>query len=216
MFASAQRAEGKSTTVANLAVALARAGRRVILVDLDLRAPSIAGFFRLEDSRSGLSSVVIGKAELDDALAVIPLAHTKSEERASRNGSAQGVLQVLPVGPLPPNPAEFAGSHALAALLSELEQRADLVLIDAAPMLHLSDAMTLTGRVDALVVVARLSSIRRTILSELRRVLDAAPITKLGVVATGASAGQSYGEAYGYGYGEVPRQEPLYRRQSVP
>ena len=106
---------------------------------------------------------------------------------------------MLPVGPLPPNPAEFVGSHALAAILAELEKRADLVLIDAPPLLDLSDAMTLTSRVDGLVVVTRLPAIKRALLQELHRVLAAAPITKLGFVATGTTAeGETYG-TYGYG-----------------
>jgi len=202
MFTSALRDEGKSTTVANLAVALARAGRRVILVDLDLRAPSLAGFFYLDDRR-GLTHVALGKLELDDALAPVPLVELDgSEHRASRNGSAQGVLEVLPVGTQPPNPAEFAGSHALAALLAELETRADIVLIDAAPILHLSDPMMLSSRVDALIVVSRLTQIRRPVLEELHRVLETAPVTKLGVVVTGASERESYGYGYGYGYGD--------------
>lgn len=212
MFTSAQHSEGKSTTVANLALALARAGRKVILVDLDLRAPSVGGFFYTDGSR-GLTSVALGKLSLDDALTPIPLLQYEGEERASRNGSAAGLLQVLPVGPLPPNPAEFTGSHALVELLAELEQRADLVLIDATPMLQLSDAMTLTTRVDALVVVARLSQIRRTVLTELHRVLDTAPIAKLGVVVTGADATESYGD--GYGYGHAGRAAPAERSEWV-
>ena len=123
------------------------------------------------------------------------------------------MLEVLPVGPVPPNPAEFSGALAVAELLAKLEQRADLVLIDAAPMLHLSDAMTLTSRVDALVIVARLSSVRRPMLNELRRVLDTAPVTKLGVVVTGASEGESYGYGYGYGYGAS--REATSRRETV-
>ena len=201
MFTGAERDEGKSTTVANLAVALARAGRRIILVDLDLRKPSVGGFFDL-DGRGGLTNVALGKLDLDEALAPVTFVEKPLDSRSSpQNGTAQGVLQVLPVGPLPPNPAEFIGSHGLAALLAELEARADLVLVDAAPLLHLSDAMTLTARVDALVIVARLSSIRRPVLNELRRVLESAPIAKLGVVVTGAQQGEPYHGGYGYGYG---------------
>lgn len=203
MFTSAERSEGKSTTVSNLAVALARAGRRVILVDLDLRKPSIAGFFDL-DGKGGVTNVALGTLDLEDALAPVAFVEEPSGgESGSRNGTAHGLLQVLPVGPLPPNPAEFIGSQTLAALIGKLETRADLVLIDAAPMLQLSDAMTLTSRVDALVVVSRLPAARRSVLNELRRVLDSAPVAKLGVVVTGAQHGESYTGGYGYGYGHA-------------
>lgn len=199
MFTSATRGEGKSTTVANLAVALARGGRRVILVDLDVRKPSLAGLFALGGPQ-GLTTVVLGRASLDDVLVPIPLRDPGAADDRPTNGSTRGVVEVLPVGPLPPNPAEFVGSHALAALFAELEQRADLVLVDAPPILDLSDAMTLSARVDGLVVVTRLPVVKRSTLLELHRVLATAPTTKLGFVLTGTTAGDTYG-AYEYGYG---------------
>jgi Mrp family chromosome partitioning ATPase len=110
------------------------------------------------------------------------------------------VLEVLSAGPLPPNPAEFVGSRALSTILAELEERAELVLIDAPPILGLSDTMTLSARVDGLVVVTRLPFVKRSALLELRRVLNASPTPKLGFVLTGTTAGETYG-AYGYGYG---------------
>ena len=99
--------------------------------------------------------------------------------------------------------------------LAKLETRADLVLIDAAPMLQLSDAMALTSRIDALVVVARLSSARRSVLNELRRVLDSAPIAKLGVVVTGAQHGEPYSGGYGYGDAESAQRAAATRREYV-
>ena len=215
MFTSAERAEGKSTTVSNLAVALARAGRRVILVDLDLRKPSIGGFFDL-DGKGGVTNVALGTLDLDEALVPVPFIEKLSDgDSGSRNGTAHGLLQVLPVGTLPPNPAEFIGSTTLAELLAKLETRADLVLIDAAPMLQLSDAMTLTSRVDALVVVARLSAARRSVLNELGRVLDSAPVAKLGVVVTGAQRGEPYTGGYGYGDIEGAQRGSTARREYV-
>jgi polysaccharide biosynthesis transport protein len=201
MFTSATGDEGKSTTVANLAIALARAGRRVALVDIDLRRPALAGLFSLDD-HVGLTTVALGRAPLEDVLAPVSLSFIDPKADVDRLAitTTQGVLEVLPVGPPPPNPAEFVGSNALAAILSELEQRADLVLLDAPPILDLSDAMTLSSRVDGLVVVTKLSAIRRPTLQELHRVLAGAPITKLGFVLTGASATATYG-AGGYGYG---------------
>ena len=199
MFTSAMRGEGKSTTVANLAVALARGGRRVVLVDLDVRKPSLEDLFGL-GKRPGLTTVVLGNASLDSVLAPIPLLDPRAAVERVTNGATSGMVEVLPVGPLPPNPAEFVGSHALAALLAELEQRADIVLIDAPPILDLSDAITLSARVDGLVVVTRLPLVKRSTLVELHRVLATAPTTKLGFVLTGTTKGDAY-EAYAYGYG---------------
>jgi polysaccharide biosynthesis transport protein len=208
MFTSATHDEGKSTTVANLAIALARTGRRVALVDIDLRNPALAGLFSLDD-HAGLTTVALGRARLDDVLAQVSLSYVNPKEKIERSAinTTQGVLEVLPVGPPPPNPAEFVGSDALAAILAELEQRADLVLLDTPPILDVSDAMTLSSRVDGLVVVTKLSAVRRPTLQELHRVLAGAPIAKLGFVITGASTGAAYG-AYGYGYRDSSEKSP--------
>jgi polysaccharide biosynthesis transport protein len=201
MITSSSRGEGKSTTIANLAAAFARSGRRVTLIDLDLRRPSLASLFGLDDD-VGLTELALGRATLDDVLYRIPVLEPDSEmARVSTNGSGPGSLDVLPAGPLPPNPAEFAGSHALSEILHELSERVDLVLIDAPPILQVSDAMTLSAKVDAIMVVARLPDVRRGALDELRRVLDAAPVVKLGFVVTGMTSDETYGYGYGYGYG---------------
>jgi non-specific protein-tyrosine kinase len=201
MFTSALRGEGKSTTVANLGVAAARGGRRVILVDLDVRKPSLGRLFELGE-RPGLTAAVLGRVSLEDALIPIPLRDLGLTDEARTADETSGALEVLPVGPLPPNPAEFVGSHRLSVLLAELAERADLVLVDAPPILNLSDAMTLAARVDGLVVITRLSFIKRSALAELRRVLLAAPTVKLGFVLTGTTVGDGYGE-YGYGSGSA-------------
>ena len=105
MVTSAVEAEGKSTTIANLAVALARAGRRVILVDLDLRRPFLDRFFNLED-RPGLTHVALGRVTLDEALTAIPIIDVHPGNHGSAgngHGTANGLLEVLPCGPVPPN-----------------------------------------------------------------------------------------------------------------
>ena len=205
MFTSATREEGKSTTVANLAVALARAGRRVILADLDVRKPSLARLFELGE-RPGLTNVVLGRVPLDEALVSIPFHDFRAASDSPWDDGVVDALQVLPVGPLPPNPAEFVGSDGIAALLARLEERADLVLVDAPPILDLSDTVTLSGRVDGLVIVTRVPFVKRSALAELHRVVSAAPTMKLGFVLTGATAGGNYG-AYGYGQGQ-PAEVP--------
>jgi capsular exopolysaccharide synthesis family protein len=207
MITSASRGEGKSTTIANLAVAFARAGRRVALVDLDLRRPSIASFFGLDDG-PGLTHVALERATLENALVRLPLVEAEPGlPRVSANGSGPGFLEVLPAGPLPPNPADFASSHVLTEILARLTEGRDLVLIDAPPILQVSDTMTLSAKVDAIVVVARLPDVRRGALDEVRRVLDAAPVVKLGFIVTGTSGEDGYGYGYGYGYATERRKE---------
>lgn len=206
MVTSAGEQEGKSTSVANLAVALARAGRSVLLVDLDLRRPVIAHFFGLTH-RAGLTDVALGEAKLEDAIYRIPLTGpTRSASKAHPGvEQATGLLEVLPAGPAPPDPGEFVGTAALAELLQKLRDRAEIVLIDAPPVLHVNDAMALSAKVDALIVVVRLKLVRRAMLEELARTLENTPTRKLGVILTGAES------MPGYGYGRA--YEPVHQRR---
>lgn len=207
MITSASRGEGKSTTISNLAIAFARAGRKVALVDLDLRRPTIDRLFKL-DRDLGVTHVALGRASLENALIRIQVLDSdRGLADASSNGAGPGYLDVLPSGSLPPNAAEFAGSHALSDVLAQLSERADLVLVDAPPILQVSDTMMLSAKMDGLLVVTRLPEIRRPVVEELRRVLETAPVVKLGFVVTGTGAGETYGYGYGYQYGyETPRR----------
>ena len=201
MVTSANPAEGKSTSVANLAVTFARSGKRVILVDLDLRRPVAHRFFGLNVS-PGITEVTLGRAWLDDALVHVPLSDVNEQDLDPEDGQLGGSLEVLPAGPLPPNASEFVRSQALSDVLARLEERADVVLVDAPAMLAVSDAINLTPKVDALIVLTRVPSVRRQALEELRRILDNAPVVKLGFVLTGAEAEDGgFMASYGYGYG---------------
>lgn len=184
MVTSSVEGEGKSTTAANLAVAYARSGRSVILVDLDLRRPTINELFELPP-RPGLTDVAVGYARLDQALRPVPL------ER-----STEGGLLVLGAGTEPPDPSEFVSSPRVSALLEQLRQRNSLVLIDAPPLLQVGDAMALVPNVDAMLMVARLKVVSRPMIREVNRILEAAPAPTLGFVATGADPGQTYGYTY--------------------
>jgi Mrp family chromosome partitioning ATPase/capsular polysaccharide biosynthesis protein len=200
MITSAVEGEGKSTTAANLAIAFARAGRRVLLLDLDLRRPFLDRFFGLEEE-PGLTDAALGHVELNRAVARVALgAGGKGAltEDGNGTGSIQGVLEVVPSGPVPPDPGEFVASRAFSVQLDSLRQRADIVLIDSPPLLHVGDALALSAFVDALIVVTRLDIIRRPMLGELRRALDATRAVKLGFVLTGANLEEGYAQAYGY------------------
>jgi Mrp family chromosome partitioning ATPase/capsular polysaccharide biosynthesis protein len=215
MFASALAKEGKSTTLANLAVAAALAGKNVAVVDLDLRRPALSRFFRLDDTEPGLTAVVLGHAALDDALLRVPL-ESLSRNTPDRfatpgtNGNSAGGTQrsgmpttgslvVLPSGILPPDPGDFVGLEGVGHLISALRERVDLVLLDVPPLLAVGDGLTISGLADSLVVVIRSENARRKITGELAGVLARMRAEGLGYVLCGAGADDSSGY-YGYGY----------------
>jgi Mrp family chromosome partitioning ATPase/capsular polysaccharide biosynthesis protein len=207
MVTSANRAEGKSTVLGNLAVALARRGKRVVLADLDLRRPSVAGLFGI-DRRPGVTDVARGHVALEEALTPFPLNGLDTFElEAPINGDANGsggarhagTLEVLPAGTIPQDAGEFVSSEEVLRLTRELAARADILLLDAAPILKVGDALALSAHVDALLAVTRPSKVRPVVLEEFRRVLAGAPVVKLGVVVTGVPS--EVGNDYGYAPG---------------
>ena len=178
--------EGKTTVAVNLAIALALDQKDVILVDGDMRRSQVAQ--RLgADPRVGLEAVLMGERSLDDGLLEIDI-------EADR-----GRLRILPVVSHPPNAAVLLGSQRMRSLLSELSERADLVIIDTPPLLSVSDAIPLLDQVSGAVLIARMDYSRRDALRRARQLIETARGTLLGVVATGTRAGGLYG-GYGYGY----------------
>jgi succinoglycan biosynthesis transport protein ExoP len=229
LVTSAVEREGKSTTVANLALALARAGQHVALVDLDLRRPSLHQFFGA-GTAPGLTQVALGKATLQEALVPIALVELEYKRKlwGSSNGdsngygelTATGTLHLLTAGPLPPNAGEFVGSKKLASILDHLAASAisqaasldcdfDTVLIDSPPLLKVGDALTLSKHADALLLATRLNLLRRPMINELHRLLASAPVEKLGFIVTAAQEEENYGYAGAYygGYMETRQRE---------
>ncbi len=215
MVTSAVEQEGKSTTVANLAVALARAGESVCLVDLDLRRPYLDQFFDLRD-RPGLTQVVLGQVELQAALTpiVVPGSGKAAEPKRNANGNGNGangvtggVLYVLTAGAIPPNAGELVVTEMVASLIAELREQFTTVLIDAPPVLQVGDAMALSSKVDGVFVVTRMNVVRRPMVREFRRALDASPALKLGFAVTGAENEESYGYGGYYERSYAPPKE---------
>jgi polysaccharide biosynthesis transport protein len=192
MVTSAVEGEGKTITVANLAVALARAGRRVVLVDFDLRGPALHGLFNL-DQQPGLIDVELGDAELEDALRPVPLTGGAENGLPIRR---EGKLEVLPAGHTLQDPDWAA--LAVARILEGVQDRADLVLIDAAPLLPVGDAIALSAYVDAMILVVRLNALRSSALEDLHRILSSSPAAKLGFVLTGVARGEAYKQSHRY------------------
>ena len=138
LLTSAGPSEGKSSTTANLAIVFAQQGKRVLLIDADMRKPTLHYTFRL-DNRKGLSSVLVGEATLEEAV-------TPSEVPG---------LELLSCGPLPPNPSELLGSKSMEALHVEATSQYDLVIFDTPPVLAVTDAQILANMCDGAIMVVR-------------------------------------------------------------
>jgi len=188
MVTSAVEGEGKSTTVANLAVAYAMAGRKVLLVDLDFGRASVHRFFGLQP-QPGLTDVVLGSASLERVVSYVDLNVVARMERAmggSQEDRRAGSLGVVPLGTLPAHAGDVAVTMEIEQVLGQLDNVAELILIDSPPLLRVGDALALTSLVDALLLVTNLRAVRPPILDELRRMLADSPVPKLGFVLTGA------------------------------
>ena len=210
MFTSASDDEGTSTTVANLAVALTRAGQHVVVVDANMRRPALGSFFGLDD-RMGVSDILSGHSQLGDALPIVDVSREHPVEVGSNGTSTTsggGLLEVLPAGPIPGDAAELLDSRAMSELLRELRSRADVVLVDAPPMLPVTDAMVLGTKVDAVVAVARARLASRPHRVALGRALDACAAPRLGFVFVGGAVDESQ-EYGGYLGGTAPADAML-------
>lgn len=184
---SAVPGEGKSTTACNLAIALAQTGVRVALVEGDLRRPRVAEYLSLERS-VGLTTVLVGRVPLEAGL-----------QQASTPG-----LDVLTSGALPPNPSEILQTSAMSAVVADLREAYDVVLIDAPPLLPVTDASLLASISDgALLVVKHGDTGREAVVSAAAR-LNAVGARLLGTVLTMAPVKELARTGYGYGYGYGP------------
>jgi receptor protein-tyrosine kinase len=186
MVTSAVRGEGKSSVAIGLAQAIALSGRPVILVELDLRHPSLARTFGMAD-QGGVTNALLGSEPND--LVQRPLRELPD-------------LEVLAAGVLPPNPAELLEARALDVMLNSLLQDGKKTLvIDAAPLLPVADAQILLNKpaVEASVVVARQGVTTRDHARRARLILDGHAAAPIGLVVTGHTAR----DVYGYGYGEI-------------
>jgi non-specific protein-tyrosine kinase len=184
--------EGKSTTLANLAVALAQAGERVVMVDCDLRRPRIHHFFGLSND-VGFTSVLVGDAPLSSALQSV---------------EGQDRLRLLASGPVPPNPSELLSGRRAAEIFSALQAESDIVLVDCPPVLPVTDATVLAGRVNATLLVATSGTTSRSALQHAYGSLRQVDAPVIGTVLNGITSEGGYGYGYGYGYQYGYAEEP--------
>jgi capsular exopolysaccharide synthesis family protein len=169
--------EGKSTTLANLAVTMAQAEQRVLIVDCDLRRPSLHSIFGLSNEL-GLTSAI-----LEQEPGELPIQAT-----------AVPGLSLLASGPLPPRPADLLGSRRMGAMMERLRAAADIVLIDTPPVVAVTDAAVLAPQVDGVLLVLQAGHTRRDRAREARQILEKVKAHIIGVVLNNArlEGGYSY------------------------
>ncbi len=165
LLTSSSPSEGKSTSAANIAVVFAQEGRKVLLIDADMRKPTMHHTFHLNNG-TGLSSVLTRQAEIADVI----------KDSGIEN------LHVMPCGPIPPNPAELIGSQTMKALIEQLKQDFDLLIFDAPPLLSVADAQILSNECDGTILVVNTGSTEKDSAVKAKETLQSANARILGVL----------------------------------
>lgn len=185
LVASSVTGEGRTTTAINLAISYAQENKNVLLLDADLRRPSVgSAFFRA--SRTGLSDLLIRQGQVQDAI-----------QQTDIPG-----LYVLPAGTAPPNPSELLGSEAMRELLGSLKAQFDVIIIDSPPALSFADAQIVGAMSDGVVLVARSGKVTKEAVRRTRLGMEHVGAHILGAVLNNSSRNRvesSYANYYGYG-----------------
>jgi capsular exopolysaccharide synthesis family protein len=184
---SASKGEGKTVTSVNLATAMAIDGKKVILVDADLRRPSVHRLLELPNA-PGLSEILVGMKTIDEAL----------QETEVEN------LSVITAGPIPPNPAELLGSRAFDRLVEELETRADVVIFDSPPCMPVTDPLIISARMDGVVLVIHSGHTKKAAIKHVEQLLGRARARIVGCIFNRVeqNKGGYYYQHYYYHYGD--------------
>lgn len=188
LLTSAGPGEGKSTVSANLAVAWSQSGAKVVLVGCDLRKPVLHEMFSIRNV-PGLSAVLSGAASLKDAIV---------------SSNIPG-LDVIPAGPLPPNPAELLQSKAMVSVIEELEKSYDMVILDGTPVIAVTDAAVMANQVDGIVLVIGSNQVQREMALQAKNLLEQAQAKLLGVIMNKVKFKES--NMYYYYYNEVDQAQ---------
>ncbi|ADQ14018.1 CpsD/CapB family tyrosine-protein kinase [Halanaerobium hydrogeniformans] len=166
MITGAEKSVGKSTMASNLAITFAMTGNTTYLLDTDLRRPMLHQLFGLPNFQ-GLSSYLSGEKE-------------NLEELTAK--CDQSGLYILPAGPIPPNPAEMLGSKRMSKVLENLQEKADIIIIDAPPILPVTDAVLLSQKVDGVIITAECNETRKDVFQKAQQRLEQVEANILGTI----------------------------------
>ncbi|WP_028644641.1 polysaccharide biosynthesis tyrosine autokinase [Nocardioides sp. URHA0020] len=186
---SAVPEEGKSTTSVNLAITMAQAGHKTLLIEGDLRRPKATSSLGL-DNAVGITTLLVGKVKLEDAI----------------QRYAEADLDVLASGAVPPNPAELLQSNAMAQLLDRLRSEYEVIIVDAPPLLPVTDAALLASQADGAIIVVRFGKTTKDQLGQAVQRLQQVDVSPVGVVLNMVPNKRRHGYGYGYGYGYAPEE----------
>lgn len=181
MLTSAGPSEGKSTTATNLAVVYAQSERKVLIIDSDLRKPTMHHTFN-KSNRIGLTNVLAGRNTLSDAIVETDIPN----------------LDVLPSGPIPPNPSEILSSKRMTAVLEELKEQYDMVVIDTPPALAVADAQIMATKCDGVILVIHSGTTKRDAVVKMKANMDHVKARVIGAVLNNVD--RKSGEGYYYYY----------------
>lgn len=180
VITSSEAGEGKSTTAGNLAISFSQAQKKTIMIDCDLRKPSLHKKFRISNIL-GLSDVLKGKESLSETI------HEYNE-----------YLDVLTSGKVPPNPAEMLGSRSMSNLLEKLKGEYDIIILDSAPLQAVTDAQILSTKADGTIIVVRADKTKRDSVIQAKELLQKVDANILGIVLNGV---ENIRKKYYYYYG---------------